>query len=112
LIEGTGKGWKAGDPINNLTRKGNYPSWSTAKSRYWKNKANSPKSINKYSPKKIKRMKRGRAPLHDQIGVPKELHHTNGRNIPDPHNINNLQELWPWEHDAIDPFRHYKGPRP
>ena len=39
-------------------------------------------------------MKQGLAPV-DENGVSKELHHINGRNIPDPHNINNLQEVWP-----------------
>jgi hypothetical protein len=22
----------------------------------------------------------------------------------------NLQELWPWDHDDVDKFRHYRGP--
>jgi hypothetical protein len=29
------KGWKVGDLIDNLTKAGNEPSWSTVKSRYW-----------------------------------------------------------------------------
>lgn len=57
-------------------------------------------------------MKKGKALLHPKLNVPKELHHINGRNIPDPHNINNLQEVQPWKHADIDPFRHYKGPHP
>jgi hypothetical protein len=57
-------------------------------------------------------MTKGRAPLHDEIGVPKELHHIEGRGGTDPHNINNLIELWPWEHADVDPFRFYNGPRP
>ena len=28
------KGWKVGDPINNLTKKGNVPSWSAVRQRY------------------------------------------------------------------------------
>lgn len=109
--KGTGKSWKVGDPINKLTKKGNYPSWSTVKSRYWKNVANEADE-GEYSAQNLARMKKGKAPLHPKLNVPKELHHINGRNIPDPHNINNLQEVWPWEHADIDPFRHYKGPRP
>ena len=50
--------------------------------------------------------------MHDEIGVPMELHHTNGRGGLDPHNIDNLQELWPWEHADVDPFRYYNRPRP
>ncbi len=33
------QGWKVGDPIDNLTRAGKEPSWSTVRSRYWKNEA-------------------------------------------------------------------------
>ncbi len=57
-------------------------------------------------------MKQGKPPLHDEVEVPQELHHKNGRKVPNPHSSNNLEELWPWEHDAVDPFRHYRGPRP
>ena len=32
------KGWKVGDSIDNLTKAGNEPSWSTVKARCWKNK--------------------------------------------------------------------------
>jgi hypothetical protein len=31
--------WTVGDPINNLTRQGNTPYWSTVSQRYWKNEA-------------------------------------------------------------------------
>jgi hypothetical protein len=57
-------------------------------------------------------MRKGRAPLHDTFNVPKELHHIDGRNIPNANNINNLKAVWPWEHADIDPFRYYNGLRP
>jgi len=101
--------WQVGDPINDPTTNG-YPSWTTVKSRYWQNRAQNALP-NEFSQANMDRMKQGLAPV-DGFGNPMELHHINGRNIPDPHNINNLQEVWPWEHDDIDPFRHYKGPRP
>ena len=101
--------WKVGDPINAPTPNG-YPSWSTVQSRYWKNRANNALS-GEFSDANIERMKLGLAPI-DENGISMELHHINRRNIPDPHNITNLQEVWPWEHDDIDPFRHYRGPRP
>ena len=41
-----------------------------------------------------------------------ELHHIERRGGSDPHNINNLMEVWPWQHDAIDPYRYYNGPTP
>ncbi len=34
------------------------------------------------------------------------------KDIPNLHSTETLQKVWPWEHDAIDPYRHYTGPRP
>jgi hypothetical protein len=69
-------------------------------------------SSGEFSPENIKRMQNGDPPLHDVYNVSMELHHRNGRTGPDPHNVNNLIEVWPWEHSAIDPYRHYTGPKP
>ncbi|MBM4164970.1 MAG: RHS repeat-associated core domain-containing protein [Lentisphaerae bacterium] len=70
-------------------------SWSAARGRYWKAKTGFPTS-----------------PRHPVLDVPKELHHIEGRKIPNPHAPANLKEVWPWEHADIDPYRHYNGPRP
>ena len=109
--KGTVNPWKPGEPNDSPTRGGNYPSWGTAKKRHWKNRTNS-SSEDEFSPGNLERMKKGKPPLHDEVEVPQELHHKKGRNVPKPHNSENLEELWPWEHDAVDPFRHYRGPRP
>ncbi len=47
-----------------------------------------------------------------ELGVPKELHHKIPQREGGLHTPDNLQEVWPWEHTDIDPFRHYNGPRP
>ncbi len=104
------KGWKVGDPIDNLTKAGNEPSWSTVRARYWKNEAYY--NADDYLDSDLIRMRKGLAPIEPETGASMELHHINGRDIPNPHNIDNLQKVWPWEHDAIDIFRHYVGPRP
>ena len=52
-------------------------------------------------------MRKGRAPRYPEIDVPKEIHHINGREIENPHNIENLEDLWPWDHDIKDKYRHY-----
>ena len=101
-------GWKVGDPIDNHTRADKEPSWSTVKARYCK----AYYYADDYSESNIIRMRKGLAPIEPETGASMELHHINGRDIPNPHNIENLQEVWPWEHDAIDIFRHYTGPRP
>ena len=104
------KGWKVGDPIDNLTRTGKEPAWSTVRSRYWKNEAYY--NSGNYSKTNIARMQKGKAPIDIETGASMELHHINGRNIENPHSIDNLQKVWPWQHDEIDPYRHYNGPRP
>lgn len=104
----TGTGWKVGDPIDALTREGRYPSWSTVRSRYWKNEAL--QSPDRYSQENLDRMRRGRAPAHGIYGVSMELHHINGRNLPNPHNLKNLRPMWPWDHAKVDPFRFYTDP--
>ena len=82
------KGWKVGNPIDNLTKAGNEPSWSTVKARYWKNKAYY--YADDYSESNLIRMQKGLAPIEPETGASMELHHINGRDIPNPHNIDNL----------------------
>ena len=103
--------WQVGGAIDAATRNG-YPSWSTVRSRYWRNAAQTAASSGKYTADNLARMRAGRPPLHQALQVPMELHHIRGQNIPDPHNPRNLQELWPWQHADIDPQRFYTGPRP
>ena len=104
------KGWKVGDPIDNLTIAGNEPSWSTVRARFWKNLAYYERDS--YIEQSLERMRKGKPPIHPRYNVPMELHHKNGRNIPNPHRIENLIPLWPWKHDEVDKYRHYTGPRP
>jgi len=92
--------------------------WSTARKNFWKAEAKTNPS--KYSAKNIARMEEGKAPMitatiRDKLGsiqqvdVSMELHHTNipqrvgGMNV---HAPSNLTPLTPWQHEAVDPFRH------
>jgi RHS repeat-associated protein len=99
------RGWKVGDPINNLTREGNVPSWSAVRERFWKNEAlNNPGN---YSPENLDRMRKGLAPqrVNDVSGKLEsmELHH-------DPPQrsggLFDVKPVWPNEHAELDPFRH------
>lgn len=85
--------------ITYATKSGKYPSWETVKARYWKlmNKGKVPTGT--------ARVKILKTQTIEEIEVSKELHHINGRGGADPHNFNNLEALWPWEHQAIDPSR-------
>jgi hypothetical protein len=109
--ETTSAGWRLGDPIDNLTRAGNEPAWSTVRGRYWKNAANDALD-GEYSDANLARMQTGRAPLDEATGQSMELHHIEPRYLGGGNNIENLEPLWPWEHDVADPFRTYNGSVP
>jgi hypothetical protein len=99
------RGWKVGEPINNLTSNGNLPSWSTVRQRYWKNRALDA-SPGDFTPGNLARMRRGLAPMDPLTGLSKELHHS-----PPQRNggLFEVEEVWPWEHEVIDPFRNLGG---
>ena len=99
------RGWKVGEPINNLTSKGNVPAWDTVRNRFWKNEAlNNPEA---YSTQNLSRMQGGRAPqrINPITGTLEsmELHHTPAQR---DGGLFNVQKVWPDEHAAVDPFRH------
>jgi RHS repeat-associated protein len=98
-------------PAKEMTplRKGD--SWTTARRNHWITRANNA-AEGEFSPENMVRMRNGKPPLHDELGVPKELDHIIPRRSGGKHTPDNLREVWPWEHDAIDPYRHYRGPRP
>ena len=72
----TKTGWKAGENIFNLTSKGRDPSWSTIRSRFWKNEYYYHKE--NYSILNQNLIKNGLAPW-DRYGNPYHLHHPYGR---------------------------------
>jgi hypothetical protein len=112
-----GDGWKVGDPVDQPNTQGSYPTWETVRERYWMNRAQSA-THGEFSRQNIGRMKKGYAPQarivarirgtgeETELLVSKELHHLAGRSGNTPHNLSNLIELWPWEHESIDPYRH------
>jgi filamentous hemagglutinin len=104
-LASTRRGWQVGDPIDAPTRAGDYPRWSAARSRYWKNEAFNKRSA--YSPDDLARMRGGLAPFDPFSGEPMQLHHIGGRNIPNPHHADNLRPITPAEHRHI----HYYGDR-
>jgi RHS repeat-associated protein len=112
-----GSNWKVGDPINMPDANGNYPDWATVRERYWKNRAQIA-SRGEFAPQNLGRMKQGLAPIariiariratgqEVEMTVSMELHHIEGRGGLDPHNTDNLVEVWPWEHSGLDPNRY------
>jgi len=98
------KGWKAGDPITNLTSKGATPSWSTVRRRYWKNQALY--HPERYSPSNLERTRKGLAPQRYNrakgVWESMELHHSPAMR---EGGLFDFVEVWPDEHRAVDPFR-------
>lgn len=107
------------NPVNWVDPLGLAKCWSSARRQFWKNEA----KINpgKYSAANIERMKAGSSPrmrvevISRKTGLPQvrdvsmELHHRDipqrvgGKNV---HDFKNLDNLTPWEHEAVDEFRH------
>ena len=75
-------------------------SWSAARRAYWaaRGLAGPPQA-------RIRVRVRGTGVVEERV-VPKELHHIDGRGGADPHGVSNLMEAWPWEHEAVDQYRH------
>ncbi|MBQ7105379.1 MAG: DNRLRE domain-containing protein [Bacilli bacterium] len=105
--------WTPGDPVDMLTIQGNYPSWSTVRKSYWINESINYKDYgDPVRQLNLSRMQQGKPPLvkYKRNGkfYPMEIHHKEGRYIPNPHNISNLEALSPWKHAEEDIFRHFK----
>lgn len=99
-------GWKLGNDVYAATKKGNVPSWSTVRSRFWKNEATASEAAEKYGAENLSRMTKGGAPRRynaDKGGVESmELSH---EPVPARDGGKNFIPRWPQDHAAIDPYR-------
>jgi hypothetical protein len=101
------RGWRVGDPINNLTAKGNVPSWSAVRQRIWKNEAFY--NAESYSAGNVTRMRQGLAPQQiNRFGQIEsmEFHHWPPQR---QGGLFDVTPMWPSDHAAIDPFRRIGG---
>jgi len=102
------KGWVSGQPIQNLTSKGNVPKWSTVRQRHWKNRAEWAKSNSNspYGEDNIRRMENGLAPQRVNVKTGQlekmELHHDPAQR---DGGLFDFIEVWPEEHAQLDPKR-------
>ena len=108
--------WRIGGSITQAMEDGSYPSWNTVRSRYWMNRATL--QTEEFGASNIGRMEIGLAPRARVLvrmrdtgnlelrDVVKELHHARA-NIGTPgfDDPVDLKELWPWEHEVLDPHR-------
>lgn len=93
--------------------------WRHFTRKYWKELAAYLGTEGPYSIENINRMKMGKAPRrlalvrHKKTGLtvemhlPVELHHVFGMNCDTPQEDQTVIELFPHEHDAADPSRHF-----
>ncbi len=103
IIANNSKGWKVGEPINNLTKSGNVPKWDTIRKRHWKTEAHlNPERFDTIE--NLERSKKGLAPQRIIVDTieSKELHHMPPQREGGKFNF---IEVWPEEHAQIDPFR-------
>lgn len=97
-------GWSIGQPIENLTKTGKVPKWSTVRKRHWKNQAYM--YPDKYEAEQLERMKQGLAPqrFNNDIGQweSMELHHNPAQR---DGGLFDFVECWPDEHALLDGYR-------
>lgn len=106
------KGWSIGQPINNLTGKGDIPRWSSVRQRHWKNKAYLHENgqiqgplVYEASTENVARMKQGLAPqIKNARGQLEsiELHHSPPQR---EGGLFNFIEVTQKEHISLDPYR-------
>jgi len=124
LVKGTPpnstKGWKVGEPKNNLTQKGNIPKWDTVRARHWKNKEithreGRVKEKLEYEPTEdnLRRMKKGLAPQRKNPDTHKiesiELHHDPAQR---DGGLFDFIEVTSEEHARLDACRKISGDNP
>ena len=122
--------WEIGDSITKALPDGNYPQWfssaaadkaATVQGRYWMNRA-AASAPGEFTTRQLAQMRSGFAPQAKVVvrkmanGVPgpesvqtisKELHHNlRNRGVPGFDEPLHLREVWPWQHELIDQFRH------
>nr|WP_242499362.1 RHS repeat-associated core domain-containing protein [Flavobacterium sp. 140616W15] len=90
--------------------------WKDAREAYWKKEAK--KNKKNYSDHNLDRMKSGKAPQMEVIvrnrktgdfetkKASMELHHKKAQHKGGSNKSSNLQKVNPWEHEAVDEYRH------
>ncbi|HEY3352553.1 MAG TPA: RHS repeat-associated core domain-containing protein, partial [Polyangia bacterium] len=98
--------WKVGQDIWKRTAKGTPPSWSTVRSRFWKNEAARDGANARWGESNVRRMRRGLAPERfnpDKGGMEAmELSH---EPLPARAGGHRVVPRWPQDHAAVDPYR-------
>jgi len=101
----SGERWRVGNDIQAPTARGTSPSWSTVRSRFWKNEAAAPQH-GSYTPRQLERMARGRAPQRynpDKGGMESmDLSH---EPVPARDGGTAVTPRWPQDHATVDPYR-------
>ena len=70
-------GWHVGDSLNNYTRNGSFPSWSSIRARFWKNELFYNREM--YPEKQWERLLNGKGSINPSDDATLQLHHPYGR---------------------------------
>jgi filamentous hemagglutinin len=99
-------GWTVSDDIHAPTQNGTQPSWSTIRSRYWKNAATKADAAQRYGADNLGRMRTGLAPQRYNLakrGVESmDLSH---EPTPAREGGKEVVPRWPQDHARVDPYR-------
>lgn len=103
------KKWERGQRIDKPLPDGSEPDWDTVRSRYWKNRYDAAKDTGEFSKENLRRMNKGQAPLdyNPRTGrfESRELHHVKPQRDGGPNSPENLREVTPDQHRALDEHR-------
>jgi RHS repeat-associated protein len=103
------KKWERGQRIDKPMPDGSEPDWDTVRSRYWKNRYEAAKDTGEFSKENLRLMNKGQAPLdyNPRTGEfeSRELHHVKPQRDGGSHSPENLREVTPDQHRALDEYR-------
>jgi hypothetical protein len=118
--------FRVGDSVTKTLPDGTYPRWfsanaaekmGTIQGRYWMNRA-AAAAPGEFTARQLAKMRAGFAPqarvlVRNSAGeietrtISKELHHALGNRGTSPFDEPiNIREVWPWQHESIDAYRH------
>lgn len=102
------RGWRLGDPILKRTARGNLPSWSAQRARFWKNEVLKPETLEKYGTENVERMRKGLAPQRLYRGRIESMDLSH-EPIPKRFGGTDVVPRWPEDHAKVDSFRRLAG---
>ncbi|MEV6630256.1 DNRLRE domain-containing protein [Actinoplanes sp. NPDC051470] len=106
LVHNCGGRWKRGEDYSKPNKKGQPPSLSTMRKRFWKNEAMEPAAADQYGAANVARMEKGGAPQRTRPNGNTESMELSHEPIPERDGGMLLTPRWPEDHVKMDPGGH------